>query len=135
MMVELIFASKSQFNNHQEAFSALFKKELFEGEQWNVNDEPSFLDEKWIMALKNIWINDYFLTFGGICLEAISSEVFIGRFQSDLRAVNTSETIINELLIKLGNLEVIQIQKGYVYDKIFGQSDSHYFFFKYGIYD
>jgi hypothetical protein len=135
MMVDLILTPKNQFNNLKEAFSAIFKKELFESEEWNVDDEPSLLDEKWIMALKNIWIKEYFLTFSGVCLEVISPEIFIRRFQSDLRAVNTPETIINGLLIKFSNLEVIQIQKGHVYSKVFGQSDSHYFLFEYGIYD
>lgn len=135
MMVDLIFAPKNQFNNLQEAFSALFKKELFVVEEWDSDDEPGSLDEQWIMALKKTWINDYFLKFGGVCLESISTGDFMCRFENDLRAVNTPETIIHELLMKLNNLKVIQIKKGNVYIKVLGQSDSHYFFFEYGIYD
>jgi hypothetical protein len=56
MQVDLVFAEKGQFDNIQEAFSAIFKKELFDGEEWDISDEPKPSDEKWITALKKFWI-------------------------------------------------------------------------------
>ncbi len=132
--VDLIFARKNQFDNIQEAFSALFKKELFDGEEWDIIDEPDPSDEQWLTALKDFWINAY---YSRVCnsLELVNKNDFISRFKRDLADVNVPEQVIKELLIRLNHIETIQVQKGYVYDYIFGQSDSHYFLFEWGIYD
>ncbi|WP_255258837.1 hypothetical protein [Bacillus pseudomycoides] len=135
IVVDLIFAEKSQFKNLQEAFAAIFKKELFEREEWDISDEPAPSDKQWIEALKNIWIHEYFLKYRGICLEYVNSENFINRFKVDLFDVDSPESIVKELLMKLNNIETIQVKKGHVYDQIFGQSESHYFLFEWGIYD
>ena len=132
--VDLIFARKNQFDTIQEAFSALFKKELFDGEEWDIVDEPDPSDKQWLTALKDFWINAY---YSRACnsLELLNKNDFISRFKRDLADVNVPEQVIKELLIRLNHIETIQVQKGYVYDYIFGQSDSHYFLFEWGIYD
>ncbi|MFI8709467.1 hypothetical protein ACIGHG_20920 [Bacillus sp. NPDC077411] len=134
MQVDLIFARKGQFNNIQEAFSALFKKELFDGEEWDISDEPDPSDEQWITALKDIWINAYY-TRVCACIELVNKDDFVSRFKRDLADVNAPESVVKELLIRLNHIETIQVQKGYIYDYIFGQSDNHYFLFEWGIYD
>ncbi|MDF2085172.1 hypothetical protein P2R40_16865 [Bacillus pseudomycoides] len=134
MQVDLIFAPKGQFDNIQEAFSAIFKKELFDGEEWDINDEPAPSDEQWLTALKNFWINTY---YSRVCtsIELVNKDDFISKFKRELANVNVPEQVIQKLLIRLNHIETIQVQKGYVYDYIFGQSDSHYFLFEWGIYD
>ncbi|MGG1849924.1 hypothetical protein [Bacillus wiedmannii] len=132
--VDLIFVRKNQFDTIQEAFSALFKKELFDGEEWDIVDEPDPSDKQWLIALKDFWINAY---YSRVCnsLELLNKNDFISRFKRDLADVNVPKQVIKELLIRLNHIETIQVQKGYVYDYIFGQSDSHYFLFEWGIYD
>ncbi|OJE45268.1 hypothetical protein BAQ49_06900 [Bacillus proteolyticus] len=134
MQVDLTFARKDQFDNIQEAFSALFKKELFDGEEWDISDEPDPSDEQWLTALKDGWINTY---YSRVCIsiESVNKDDFISRFKRDLADVNAPEQVIKELLIRLSHIETIQVQKGYVYDCIFGQSDSYYFLYEWGIYD
>ncbi|WIY58838.1 hypothetical protein [Bacillus arachidis] len=134
MQVDLIFAQKGQFDNIQEAFSAIFKKELFDGEEWDISDEPAPSDKQWLTALKSFWINAY---YSRVCtsIELVNKDDFISRFKRDLTDVNAPEQVVKELLIRLNHIEIIQVQKGYVYDYIFGQSDSHYFLFEWGIYD
>ncbi|WP_243526931.1 hypothetical protein [Bacillus pseudomycoides] len=134
MQVDLIFARKGQFDNIQEAFSALFKKELFDGEGWDISDEPDPSDEQWLTALKDFWINTY---YSRVCIsiELANKDDFISRFKRDLASVNAPKQVVKELLIRLNHIETIQVQKGYVYDYTFGQSDSYYFLFEWGIYD
>ncbi|MGG0727724.1 hypothetical protein [Bacillus paramycoides] len=134
MQVDLTFARKGQFDNIQEAFSALFKKELFDGEEWDISDEPDPSDEQWLTALKDVWINTY---YSRVCIsiEPVNKDDFISRFKRDLANVNAPEQVIKELLISLSHIETIQVQKGYFYDCIFGQSDSYYFLYGWGIYD
>lgn len=134
MQVDLIFAEKCQFDNIQEAFSAIFKKELFDSEEWDVNDEPNPTDEQWLIALEDFWINDYFPK-KYVCIELVNKDEFIFRFKKELVYLNVTQSIVKELLTRLNNIETIQIKKGYTYDYIFGQSDSHYFLFEWGIYD
>ncbi|KGR87192.1 hypothetical protein [Lysinibacillus odysseyi] len=133
MQVDLLFTEKDQFDNIQEAFSAIFKKQLFDGEEWDMDDEPDSLDEQWMTGLENFWINAYFPT-KNMCIELVKDD-FISKFKRDLADVNVPEPVVKELLIRLNHIETIQILKGYVYDCIFGQSDSHYFLFEWGIYD
>jgi len=132
--VNFIFTEKGQFDNIQTAFSALFKKELFDLEEWNIKEEPSPSDEEWKAALKNIWINTYYpkATF---CIESINIDDFLGRFRNYLVIVNATKLAISELDSRLRDVEVIQVKRGYMYDYIFGQSESHYFLFEWGIYD
>ncbi|MEN1938246.1 hypothetical protein AAIE21_22390 [Paenibacillus sp. 102] len=134
MQVDLIFARKGQFDNIQEAFSALFKKELFDGEEWDISDEPAPLDERWLTALKDFWITT---SYSRVCssIELVNNDDFISRFKKDLASVNVPEQVVKEFLVRLNHIETIQVQKGYVYDHIFGQSDSHYFLFESGIYE
>lgn len=134
IQVDLIFAPKGQFDNIKEAFSALFKKELFDGEEWDISDEPAPSDEQWLTALKDFWINTY---YSRVCtsIELVNKNDFISRFKRDLASVNAPEQVVKELLVRLNHIEIIQVQKGYVYDHIFGQSDSYYFLFEWGIYD
>ncbi|MFC9539913.1 hypothetical protein ACFTQ7_08495 [Lysinibacillus sp. NPDC056959] len=134
MQVDLIFAEKSQFENIQEAFSAIFKKELFDGEEWDINDEPNPSDEQWLTALEDGWINDYYPP-KYVCIELVNKDEFICRFKNELAYLNVTESIVKELLTRLNHIETIQIKKGYTYDYIFGQSESHYFLFEWGIYD
>jgi len=134
MQVDIIFAEKSQFDNIQEAFSAILKKELFDGEEWDIHDEPNPSDEQWLTALENFWINNYYPP-KNICIELVNQGEFLCRFQNELAYLNVTEPIVKELLTKLNHIETIQLIKGYTYDYIFGQSDSHYFVFEWGIYD
>ncbi|WP_167374481.1 hypothetical protein [Gottfriedia solisilvae] len=134
MQVNLIFTEKGKFDNVQTAFSALFKKELFDVEEWDINDEPRPSDEEWKTALKNVWINTYYPS-ASICIETIKKDDFIRRFKNDLVAVNAPKTAIRELLKRLEHFETIQVKKGYIYDYIFGQSENHYFLFEWGIYN
>ncbi|MEC2074830.1 hypothetical protein [Metabacillus fastidiosus] len=133
MQVDLIFAEKEQFDNIQKAFSAIFKKELFDGEEWDISDEPDPSDEQWIAALKNIWINEYY-SRKSIYIELVAKDDFTNRFKKDLADVNAPKSVIKELLIRLNYMEAVQVRKGHVYDCIFGRSDSHYFLFEWGIY-
>ncbi|MGG3805464.1 hypothetical protein [Metabacillus fastidiosus] len=133
MQVDLIFAEKGKFDNIQEAFSAIFKKELFDGEEWDISDEPDPSDEQWIAALKNIWINEYYPR-KSIYIELVNKDDFTNRFKKDLADVNAPESVVKELLIRLNHMEAVQVRKGHVYDCIFGRSDSHYFLFEWGIY-
>ncbi|MFJ3390708.1 hypothetical protein [Lysinibacillus sp. NPDC086135] len=133
MQVDLIFAEKSQFDNIQEAFSAIFKKELFDGEEWDINDEPNPSDEQWITMLEK-WVNTYYPK-ENICIESMNTDDFLGRFKNELSYLNAPESIIKKLLTRLNHIEIIQVKKGHVYDYIFGQSESHYFLFEWGIYD
>ncbi|MCM3667239.1 hypothetical protein M3204_22845 [Mesobacillus subterraneus] len=132
--VDIVFAEKSQFNNIKEAFSAIFKKQLFDGEEWNINEEPKNTDEVWIKALKNYFINDYYPR-EIIYIELVEKDDFINRFKRDLSDVNVQESVIEGLLSRLKDIEPIQVKKGHVYDCIFGQSDSHYFLYEWGIYN
>lgn len=134
MQVDLIFAEKSQFDHIQEAFSAIFKKELFDGEEWDINDDPDPSDEQWIKALADGWINEYYPK-KYICLELVNKDEFRWRFKNELAYLNATELIVKELFTRLNHIEAIQLKKGYTYDYIFGQSDSHYFLFEWGIYD
>ncbi|WP_141904410.1 hypothetical protein [Lysinibacillus sp. Y5S-8] len=134
MQVDLIFAEKSQFDTIQEAFSAIFKKELFDGEEWRINDDPDPSDEQWITALEMGWINEYYPKKYSY-MELVNKDDFISRFKNELAYLNAQEAIVKELLTRLNNVEIIQIKKGYTYDYIFGKSDSHYFLFEWGIYD
>ncbi len=131
--VDLIFAKKAQFAHLQEAFSALFKKELFDGEEWDIRDEPEPNDKQWLHSLQEVWIKEYFLN-KSISMKVVDDDTFIARFQRDLRDVNAPESNVHKLLLRLNNLETIQIKQGQVYDYIFGQSDSDYFIFEWGIY-
>lgn len=133
MQVDLLFIEKDQFNNIQEAFSAIFKKQLFDGEEWDTSDEPDSSDEQWLTALKNFWIHAYY-PGKYICIELVKGN-FTSKFKRDLADVNASEAVVTELLSRLNHIETIQILKGHVYDCIFGKSDSHYFLFEWGIYD
>lgn len=134
MQVNLIFTEKGQCDNIQTAFSALFKKELFDLEEWNIKEEPSPSDEEWIAALKNIWINIYY-TKATFCIESINKDDFLIRLRNDLVSVNAPKLAISELESRLRDVEVIQVKKGYMYDYIIGQSENHYFLFEWGIYD
>ncbi|WP_342545198.1 hypothetical protein [Lysinibacillus sp. FSL W7-1291] len=134
MQVDLIFAEKSQFDTIQEAFSAIFKKELFDGEEWEVNDDPDPSGEQWITALEMGWINEYYPPKYSY-MELVNKDDFISRFKNELAYLNAQESIVKELLTRLNNVEIIQIKKGHTYDYIFGKSDSHYFLFEWGIYD
>lgn len=60
---------------------------------------------------------------------------FLGRFKNELSYLNAPESIIKKLLTRLNHIEIIQVKKGHVYDYIFGQSESHYFLFEWGIFD
>lgn len=133
MQVDLLFIKKDQFNNIQEAFSAIFKKQLFDGEEWDTSDEPDSSDEQWLTALKNFWINAYY-PGKYMCIELVKGD-FISKFKRDLAHVNAPEAVVKELLNRLNHIETIQILKGHVYECIFGKSDSHYFLFEWGIYD
>ncbi|WP_375200782.1 hypothetical protein [Bacillus sp. RS11] len=132
MQVDLLFTRKGQFDNIQEAFSAIFKKQLYDGEEWDTCDEPDSSDEQWLTALKNFWINEYYPR-KCVCIGSVKGD-FISKFKRDLADENVPESVVKELLIRLNHIETIQIQKGYVHECIFGQSDSHYFLFEWGIY-
>lgn len=114
MQVDLIFAEKSQFDNIQEAFSAIFKKELFDGEEWDINDEPNPSDEQWITMLEK-WVNTYYPK-ENICIESMNTDDFLGRFKNELSYLNAPESIIKKLLTRLNHIEIIQVKKGHVYD-------------------
>ncbi|WP_167374917.1 hypothetical protein [Gottfriedia luciferensis] len=133
MQVNLIFTEKGQFDNVQTAFSALFKKELFDSEEWNINDDPSPSDKEWKTTLKNLWINTYYPK-EIICIETINKGDFIHRFKNELVAVNAPKTAIREFLNRLKYAETIKVKKGYIYDYFFGQSEDYYFVFEWGIY-
>lgn len=133
MQVDLVFIKKGQLDNVQEIFSAIFKKQLFDGEEWDTSDEPDSSDEQWLTALKNFWINDYYPR-KYVCIELVKDD-FISKFKRDLADVNVSESVVKELLVRLSHIETIQILKGHVYECIFGRSDSYYFLFEWGIYD
>lgn len=134
MQVDIVFAEKSQLNNIQEAFCAISKKQLFDGEEWDINEEPNHNDEVWVTALKNDFINDYFPR-ETVYIKLIDKDDFLRRFKRDLVDVHAPESVIGELISRLNDIETIQVKKGHVYDCIFGQSDSHYFLFEWGIYD
>ncbi|MFS0879424.1 hypothetical protein [Metabacillus niabensis] len=131
--VDLIFAKKAQFAHLQEAFSALFKKELFDGEEWDIHEEPEPNDKQWLHSLQEVWIKEYFLN-KSISMKVVDDNTFLSRLQRDLRDVNAPESVVHELLLRLNNLEAIQMKQGHVYDYIFGQSESEYFVFEWGIY-
>lgn len=135
LSVDIIITPKKQFIDLKAAFSALFKKELFESEEWPLNDESTFFNEEAQRALKKFWIEAYFPTFNKENVKSISADPFFSRLRSDLRAVQVSEITIEKFIKKLANPEIIQIQSDHLSVKLFGQSDRHYFFFDYGIYD
>ncbi|MGC6768435.1 hypothetical protein ACYSNR_02380 [Enterococcus sp. LJL128] len=135
MQVDILMVPKKEIGTVKDAFSALFKKELFDSEEWPLEEEPNKKDAEWLNALENVWIPAYFGMLNQIDIQAVSPTRFFSYLHNDLAAVETPLKIVELLLEKMDKPELIQVQKGYTYRRIFGQSSTHYFFFDYGIYD
>lgn len=129
--IQIILAERNQFDSIQEAFSAIFKKELFVQEEWDASDEPDPTDEEWLTALKNIWINEYFPRddpYEHVFIELINDD-FVNSFKRILFKVNAAEIIISGV----NQLRAIRVKKGHLYEYIFGQTHSQYFLFQWAI--
>ncbi len=129
--IQLIFAERNQFDSIQEAFSAIFKKEMFDQEEWETSDDPDPTDEEWLTALKNIWINEYFPSadpYEQVFIEIINDD-FVSSFKRILFKVNAPKIMISGV----NQFSSIRVKKGHLYDYIFGQTHSQYFLLQWAI--
>ncbi|MFE5321860.1 hypothetical protein ACFQ88_24500 [Paenibacillus sp. NPDC056579] len=135
MAIDTIFTKSDQFLSINEAFSAIFCKDLHDMHEWDITKQPSSDDLQWLKALKEIWIPENYLKFEGIQLEFVNIDYFINRVESDLDSLNVSKKEVSNLLKKItDNPEVLRLKKGHVYDKFFCQNNDYYFIYEWGIY-
>lgn len=69
---------------------------MFDGEEWEVNDDPDPSDEQWITALEMGWINEYYPKKYSY-MELVNKDDFISRFKNELAYLNAQEAIVKEL--------------------------------------
>lgn len=131
----LIILEKKQFKTIEEAFSALFKKLLFEAEGWDVAKEPLPSDKQWKENLRKHFIHEYFFKWDEISFESVDINLIFGSMEGDFREFNTIGSNLNRFLTKVNKVEAIQVKKGHADELIFGQNNNYYFIYEWGIYD